>query len=174
MKEAINPYGHEIMGYTYRNAGRLDDAIAALRTQLSLSPNSWAHSSIGELLLQKGDPGGALVEMQQERFDSERLFGLCMTYFALGRRVESDAALAALMEKYGKVYSFKIAAALAYRGEADRAFEWLDKAVKCNDLYLSAVASTQRSPTSTRTRAGCPFSTGSAWPSTNSQRSSST
>ena len=76
--------------------------------------------------------------MQQERFDSQRVFGLCMTYFALGRRVESDAALAELMEKYGKVNSFRVAAAFAYRGEADLAFEWLDKAVQSHDLFLSA------------------------------------
>jgi TolB-like protein len=54
--DPINPFGHEILAYSYRYAGRLDDAIAELRTVLSLSPNYLGvHEGIGELLLQKGD-----------------------------------------------------------------------------------------------------------------------
>ena len=46
-----------------------------------------------------------------------------------GRKAESDAALDELIEKYEKTMAFNIAYVLAFRGEADRAFEWLDKAV---------------------------------------------
>jgi tetratricopeptide (TPR) repeat protein len=139
--DPINPYGHEVMAYTYRFAGRLDDAIAALRTLLSLSSNYLAgHEGIGELLLQKGDPEGALAEMQQEVLDGMRLVGLSMAHHALGQKAESDAALKELIEKHGRGYSFNIAYVFAFRGEADRSFEWLDKAAEYHDLYLSAVA----------------------------------
>jgi len=139
--DPINPYGHEVMAYSYRFAGRLDDAIATLRTLLSLSPDYLAgHEGIGELLLQKGDASGALSEIQLEVLNGMRLAGLSMAHHALGQKAESDAALAELIEKYGSGYSFNIAYVLAFRGEADRSFEWLNKAVEYHDLYLSAVA----------------------------------
>jgi len=139
--DPINPFGHEILAYTYRYAGRLDDAIAELRTVLSLSPNYLGgHEGIGELLLQKGDAKSALAEMQQEVLDSARLVGLAMAHHVLGQKFESDAALAEVIEKYAEVYPLNIAYVFAFRGEADRAFEWLDKAARDHNLFFNAVA----------------------------------
>ena len=45
--------------------------------------------------------------------------------------------LAELIDKYEQGWAYNIAYALAYRGEADRAFEWLDKAVQYNDPGLT-------------------------------------
>ena len=56
------------------------------------------------------------------------MMGLPMAYHALGRKADSDAALAALIAKYGKDAPYDVAYIYAFRGEADRAFEWLDKA----------------------------------------------
>ena len=139
--DPINPYGHEILAYSYRSVGRLDDAIATLRTLLRLSPDYLAgHEGIGEILLQEGDAKEALAEMQLEVLDGMRLAGLSMAHHALGQSTESDTALAELIKKYGSDYSFNIAYVFAFRGEADRSFEWLNKAVEYHDLYLSAVA----------------------------------
>ena len=44
------------------------------------------------------------------------------------------------MQKYGKEAAYNIAYVLAYRGEADRAFEWLDKAVAYKDPGLAEIA----------------------------------
>ena len=57
----------------------------------------------------------------------------------MGRKTEADAALALLIAKYEKQVSYNIAAVYAYRGEASRAFEWLDKAVEYQDTGLAAV-----------------------------------
>ena len=54
-----------------------------------------------------------------------------------GSKAESDAALAELVRKYEKRSAYNIAYVLAYRGEADRAFEWLDKAVAYHDPGLA-------------------------------------
>ena len=58
---------------------------------------------------------------------------------ALGKRSESDAALAELIRKYERETAYNIAYVLAYRGEVDRAFEWLDKAVAYHDMGLSQI-----------------------------------
>ena len=115
--------------------------LAAWHSILNLSPNySGTHTLIGEVLLTKGDLKGALSEMQQETLLSNRLVGLAIAHHALGRTKESDAALTEAIQNYSKQVPFMIAYAYAYRGDADRAFEWLDKAAEYHDLFLVAVA----------------------------------
>ena len=63
-----------------------------------------------------------------------------MAYHALGQVVESDAALTELIGKRGQHCPKCIADVLAYRGEADRAFAWLDKAVAYGDPDLTSIA----------------------------------
>ena len=65
---------------------------------------------------------------------------LPMAYHALGRKADSDAVLAALIAKYEKDFSYNIACVYAFRGEADKAFEWLDKAIEYHDPGLSQIA----------------------------------
>jgi TolB-like protein/tetratricopeptide (TPR) repeat protein len=140
-RDPANTLGRDNLGYAYRYAGRFEEAIAEYRTGLSLSPEYIAgHEGIGEVLLQKGDAEAALAEMQQEVLEGMRLVGLSLAHHALGRKVESDAALAELIQKYERGYSFNIAYVMAFRGEADRAFEWLHKSVQYHDAYLAAVA----------------------------------
>ena len=49
-------------------------------------------------------------------------------YHALGRRSESNAALAAFKSKYGGEMAYQVAEVHAFRGEADLALEWLERA----------------------------------------------
>lgn len=139
--DPLNPVGYETLGSAYYYVGRFDDALAAWRTLLDLSPGySGAHALIGEALLAKGDLQTALDEMHRETLPSNRLIGLAIAHHALGRKKESDAALTGAIEKYSKQVPFMIAYAYAYRGEADRAFEWLKTATEYHDLFLVAVA----------------------------------
>ena len=62
-----------------------------------------------------------------------------MAYHALGRHAESDTALAALIAKYGKDWAYNIAYVQAFRGDADRAFAWLDKAVAYQDPAIGYI-----------------------------------
>jgi hypothetical protein len=62
-----------------------------------------------------------------------------MAYHALGRKADSDAALAALIAKYEKDASSNIASVYAFRGEADKAFGWLHKAVEYGDPGLGEI-----------------------------------
>lgn len=119
------------LAYAYQEAGRLDDAAAQDRTALSLSPGKGVtHFLLATVLLRKGDAAGALREIEQEPLESWRMLGLPMVYHALGRRQDSDAALAQLIREHGKGGAYNIAQVFAYQGEADRAFAWLEKAVE--------------------------------------------
>src|SRR5213592_3348580 len=128
------------LGYHQRMAGRLDAAIASFRTVLSMSPsNGGAHCQLGVALLLKGDAKGALAEIEQETSEIYKMIGLPLAYHALGRKADSGAALAALIAKYEKDGPSNIASVYAYRGEADKAFAWLDKAVEYGDGGLGEI-----------------------------------
>lgn len=122
------------LGIYQRYAGRLDAAAATYRTVLSLVPGRGnAHAELGNVLLLKGDAQGALAEMEQETSTAWKMYGPPMAYHALGRRADSDAALATLIERYAKDSSYNIAYVHAFRGEADQTFAWLAKAVESGD-----------------------------------------
>jgi adenylate cyclase len=139
-RDPVNMWALFSLGSHHRCAGRLDAAIASYRTLLSLSPG-WvaAHYQLGVALLLKGDAQGALAEIEQETIESFKRMGLSMAYHALGRKADSDAALAALIAKDEKNASYNIAYVYAFRGEADKAFAWLDKAVEYGDTGLPSI-----------------------------------
>jgi TolB-like protein/Flp pilus assembly protein TadD len=121
-------------------AGRYDAAIAVLNTALNLNPQRGAaHFSLAAAVLLRGDAAGALSAIEHESVEVWRAVGLPMVYHALGRKGDSDAALATLIGKYEKDAAYNIAYVYAFRGEADKAFEWLDKAVAYRDPGLSEI-----------------------------------
>jgi TolB-like protein len=139
-RDPVAPVGHYNLGISYFYAGRWIDAIASGETALRLSPGRiGAHYFIGAALLLMGEVEAALERMQREPFEGYRLMGLSMAYHSLGDAPASDAALAELIEKYGQDWPHTIAFVLAYRNEADRAFEWLDKAVENGDGGLAEI-----------------------------------
>jgi len=139
-RDPVNTEAHDELANTYRYAARLDEALAEMRTVLSLNPGFVnQHELLGEVLLQKGDAKAALTEMQREANKPDRLAGLSMAYYALGQKAESDAALADVIKKYEKTSAYTIASALAFTGQADRSFAWLDKALRYHDPALGSL-----------------------------------
>jgi len=142
-RDPVNPAVHSNLGSYYIYAGQWDKAIASYRTALVLSPGmAGPQYGIGVMLLHKGEAQAALEAMQLDTSIWGQI-GLPMAYHALGRKEESDAALAELIAQFEQDAAYNIAYVLAYRGEADRAFEWLAKAVDYQDAGLSEVTYTR-------------------------------
>jgi tetratricopeptide (TPR) repeat protein len=139
-RDPVNVTSLSNLGAVQIVTGQFDAAIATLRSVLSLSPGRGGeHSLISIAMLLKGDAPAALAEIAQEKSEVFRLIGLPMAYHALGRKTESDAALATLIGKFEKDAPYNIAYVYAFRGEADKAFEWLDKALQYQDPGLSMI-----------------------------------
>lgn len=68
--------------------------------------------------------------VQKELEPAWRGFGLALAYHAAGKKKEADAALAEYIERFQNEWAFQIAEIYAYRGETDKAFEWLERAYK--------------------------------------------
>jgi adenylate cyclase len=141
-RDPVNEASWTNLAVSYRHAGRLQDSIAAARRVLELNPKRGAaHYQLGVSLLAAGDAETALEEFRQEGVAAWGRCGLPMAYYALGRQAESDAALAELIAKDAAGAAYNIGYVLAFRGEADRAFDWLDKAVAYHDPGLAEIAS---------------------------------
>jgi TolB-like protein/lipoprotein NlpI len=141
-RNPVDPIWIFDLGLSQRNSGRLDAAIASFHTILSLSPRRGnAHAALGIALLLKGDAPGALTEIEQEPNEAWRMISLPPAYCALGRKAQADRAFTALIDKYEKEDPYNIAYDYAYCGEADKAFEWLDKAVEYKDSGLNEILS---------------------------------
>jgi TolB-like protein/thioredoxin-like negative regulator of GroEL len=110
-------------------AGRLDEAEQLLRQILAVSPSfSAAHYELGRVLLARGRTPAAIVEFESENNPVWRINGLPLGYHAAQRTADADAALSDLLH-HSDGGEFQVAETYAYFGNADKAFEWLNRAV---------------------------------------------
>ncbi|MFI5089317.1 MAG: adenylate/guanylate cyclase domain-containing protein [Terriglobales bacterium] len=129
---------HSTLGLAAYYAGRREEAAAALKKAMELNPEfPNSHALLGQVYLAQAHPQEALAEMEREPEPAIRLQGQALAYHALGRKKESDVALAELVKKYQADAAFQIAEVYAFRGEADRAFEWLERAYAQRDSGLA-------------------------------------
>src|SRR6185369_13224078 len=143
VQDPASPVAYFNVGTINFYARRWDQAIASFRTALTLSPEfTTAHFFLGvALLVGKNDAAAALREFEAEPVDEFKLTGVAIAQRVLQHAAESDAALAALVARHAQDAAYYVAAVYAYRGETDRAFEWLDKAVANQNQNLFTVAS---------------------------------
>jgi len=121
-------------------AGRFSEAAAVANQLVLLSPTfAGAYTDLAEPLLYLGRLDDALAAAQKEADESWKLATLPLVYWALGRRGESDATLQQFESKYADVGAYNIAEIYAYRGQADAAFSWLERAYRQRDSGMSAV-----------------------------------
>jgi adenylate cyclase len=106
--------------------GKLDEAEAVGRRVVELQPTaSSSHRWQVFVAVQRGDGETALREAQLEPDDGFRRFELALAYHVRGEREAADAALADLVGHGREGLAYQIAEAYAMRGEANKAFEWL-------------------------------------------------
>jgi TolB-like protein/thioredoxin-like negative regulator of GroEL len=138
-QDPLNPSSYLILHLIQIRRGRLTEAEAAIRRTLEISPTfSKAHYFLGVAQLLGGQSDMALAEIMKETDEGSRLSGLAMTYFALGRNSDSDAALERLLNSQVN-RPFEIAGVYAFRGDADEALRWLERAYAQKDPYLCSV-----------------------------------
>jgi len=136
--DPIRVSGYFFLGlYTYY-AGLLEESQTASRKVLELNPQyPIAHKNIGLVYLEKGKPDLALTEMKRETEPFWQMFGLALVYHKLGKKKEADNKLAQLIKENNA--AFQIAEIYAYRGETDKAFEWLERAYVQHDAGLTGM-----------------------------------
>lgn len=126
--DPLNSFAHANLGVYSLFARRHDEAIAAYRTALEISPGFvGAHFAIGLALLEKGELPAALASMDQEPDDEYRCKGRAFAFCRQGEATAFQTELELLIATWGGEWPSEVAEVYAYAGMADEAFEWIDR-----------------------------------------------
>jgi serine/threonine protein kinase/Tfp pilus assembly protein PilF len=138
--EPLSADNYYNLSIALNRAGRQNEAALAAKKALQISPDyAGAHIALGVAYLAQSRPQEALREVRSEKNAAWRLIGLPLAYYASGQKKEADAALADLIAKLPKDAAYQIAEVYAFRGEADSAFQWLDRAFTQRDGGLTEI-----------------------------------
>ncbi|HEY1726397.1 MAG TPA: protein kinase [Steroidobacteraceae bacterium] len=139
-QDPLDPSVFHMLSNLQARRDHLPEAEVAMRRSLDIRPNyNTGHYRLGILLLESGDRDGALSQMQQEPLDSAKRRGLAMVYYALGRRAESDAELARMLNERAGDSAVAIADVYAFRRQPTEAMHWLERAYAQKDPGLYSV-----------------------------------
>lgn len=132
--DPLDPYAQQQLGEMLLASGELTGAAVAFRKSLAINATfDGNHYNLGRILLTDGQSAEALKEMQAEVTSDAKDAGLAMVYHAMGRKADSNAALARLIQASGDTWPYSVATVYAYRGERDEAFKWLEKGYVTRD-----------------------------------------
>lgn len=122
------------LGLTCHAAGRLAESEEAFLRALKLVPQRFVSNALLALVkMDQGRADDALEQAMKEPYEMWRLWALAILYYVVGDHTRSDEALQTLTGKYADGNSYQIAEVHSMRGEADQAFEWLEKAFEERD-----------------------------------------
>jgi serine/threonine-protein kinase len=121
--------------------GKLDEADASARAAAELQPTAaGSHRWQVFVAIQRGDGEAALREARLEPNEGYRYFELALAHYARGERPAADAALAELIAKERNSLAYQIAEVYAWRGETDKAFEWLQVSLDNHDTGMLSLS----------------------------------
>ena len=146
MKKAIDL--DPLSGYAWCNVGLLETetrdypaARASIERALAISPSADAfHFAMGQLDLLQDRLAEAQSEFQKQGAEGNRRMGVAMVEHASGHEKQSQAALKELIAKNAGDMAYQVADVYAWRGEKDKAFEWLERAFQQRDSGLNGIA----------------------------------
>ena len=134
---ALDPLSSEAwewLSYYFVCSGQMSAAREGVKRALDINPepreNTWVF-----VLLADG-PHAALTALPQHFLDSAR-YGTALAQHSLGNTVESQRALDLLIRDRADTWAYQIATVYAWRGESDRAIEWLERAYRQQDAGLT-------------------------------------
>jgi TolB-like protein len=145
--DPLNYMNYRRLGDAYQAVRNYSDSEAALRTALRLAPEAdYVRADLAETLLAEGKPEEALAELEREPSSLARAFNLPDILDALGRKRDSDDAVAAAVGAYGDSEPYLIATVYALRKDAANTFRWLNRAFQQRDRTLITIKSIPTDP----------------------------
>ena len=135
--DPVNAQSRSFLAFGLANTKRFTEARAEYAKVIELNPSApWAHAGLGLAYLLQNKFEEAANEAQADAGDWARLLIVSCARWAQKRVEESDAALNELIKNEAELAAFQVAEAYAYRGDKDRAFEWLERARRQRDPGL--------------------------------------
>ncbi len=138
--DALSSQAWRYLARLYTEIGDYASADAALGHATELEPTSvFGLTILGRLRLAQGRDQEALDVFRNIDDVVFSRTGVAMVEHTLGHAKESQQALDGVIAKYAQAAAYQIAEVYAWRGEKDKAFEWLERAYQQQDGGLSRI-----------------------------------
>src|SRR5881398_695314 len=138
--DPVSAQARTFLAFNLAATKRFAEARAEFPRVVELNPATpWAHAGLGLSYLLENKFEEAATAAQADEGEWCRLLIVSCARWAQNRVTESDAALAQLTANESETAAYQIADVYAYRGEKDRAFEWLERARRQRDSGLTGV-----------------------------------
>ena len=132
--EAVAAYGLHLLA-----SGQIAEGRQALQRGLELDANlGFANYNLGYSDLKEGKLESAQAHFRMSG-DGYSQAGRAMVEFTLGNEDASQQALAELERDFVAGYAYQLAQVYAWRGEKDKAFEWLDRSYVQHDAGMTTL-----------------------------------
>jgi tetratricopeptide (TPR) repeat protein len=145
--DPLNPVVHRLVSFALRMSHRYEEAVEAARGALTLDAhNPGVLTTLGLAYNALGDyqAARASCERTQPRADAAGSYSgirvcLAISYEKLGRHADAQAMLTTLQSGYGDRDAYQYAQIYSQWGNAPKALEWLEKALRLRDSGLAAL-----------------------------------
>jgi TolB-like protein/tRNA A-37 threonylcarbamoyl transferase component Bud32 len=138
--DPLNSYAWANLGLFLTAARDYPAARRALERAIAINQEDYSfHMALGQLDMLEGRLQEALTEFQAKGSEVGRLMGEAMIEHARGQDSQSLEAIKDLIAKHALDATYQIGEVYAWRGENDRAFEWLQRAYQQRDSGLNGI-----------------------------------
>ena len=128
-QDPLNLAGRLRLGLLQEFAGDYEAALSSYRQLLGMNPDfPGARAFRARIKLIQQKPESAMKEVDQEANAFWKRYSEILVLSASGRAEEANDPLERLMVEDGPHAAYQVAEILAFRGDLDGAFRWLDKA----------------------------------------------
>jgi TolB-like protein/Flp pilus assembly protein TadD len=125
------------LAWYHLGAGHVEEAREIARRTLELFPeHSHAARTLGFALLLETRLDEAQAAFQRSSSEPFREMGTALVEHARGHARESQQALEHIIATSGKESTYQIAEVYAFRGQRERAFEWLERSLALQDAGM--------------------------------------
>src|SRR5262249_23386462 len=132
--DPVNPQARLYLAFNLATTTPLAEGRAEFSRVVELNPAApWAHAGLALGFILDGKFEEAVSTAQDEAAEWARLLIVALARWSQKRIPEADAALARLTETSADTTAYQIAEVYAYRGDRDKAFEWLERARRQRD-----------------------------------------
>ena len=138
--DPVNSAARAFLAFNLAVTKRFAEARAEYPRVVELNPAApWAHAGLGLSYLVEGKFEEAVSATEGEAGEYARLLIVACARWGQKKIPEADAALAQLTKDFAETAAYQIAEVHAYRGDKDKAFEWLERARRQHDGGLPSL-----------------------------------
>ena len=132
--DPVNPQARAFLAFNLAATKRFAEAQAEYPRVVELNPAApWAHAGLGLSFLLEGKFEEAVSATEGEAGEWAQLLIVACARWSQKKIADADAALGKLTKDFAETAAYQIAEVHAYRGDKDKAFEWLERARRQRD-----------------------------------------